>query len=124
MTPTVSYLRCQCDRRLQLFTIVLFQLALCAAGNGFQPKIDLSSQSELFEIAHKIQVLAPSHFPKPTRMLNDTAVPVVEPTFGQHRADQDVVMVRLLQIILGFTKNVLLIEKLTIGIVLLSSSSL
>lgn len=66
-----------------------------ADGTAFQPKIDETSKSELFEIAHEIAVLAPSQFPKPTRKLNDTnVVPVVEPTFGKHRPEQDVVMVR------------------------------
>ena len=62
----------------------------------FEPKIDESSKSELFEIAHEIAVLAPSQFPKPTRKVKDPdVVPIVEPTFGQHRPDQDVVMVRM-----------------------------
>ena len=64
------------------------------SANDFQPKLDSSSKSELFEIAHEIEVLAPSHFPKPTRKYNNSVViPVVEPTFGQHRREQDVVMV-------------------------------
>jgi hypothetical protein len=59
----------------------------------WKPIIDDSSASELFEIAHEIEVVAPSHFPKPTRLLNDSHVEVVvEPTFGAHRPDQDVVM--------------------------------
>jgi hypothetical protein len=65
------------------------------SANDFQPKLDSSSKSELFEIAHEIEVLAPSHFPKPTRKYNNSVViPIVEPTFGQHRREQDVVMVR------------------------------
>ena len=63
--------------------------------SAFEPKIDESSKSELFEIAHEIAVLAPSQFPKPTRKVKDPdVVPIVEPTFGQHRPEQDVVMVR------------------------------
>jgi len=66
-----------------------------AANEDFHPKIDSSSQSELFEIAHEIEVLSPTHFPKPTYKYNNSAVvPIVEPTFGIHRPDQDVVMVR------------------------------
>lgn len=65
------------------------------SAKDFQPKLDSSSKSELFEIAHEIEVLAPSHFPKPTRKYNNSVViPVVEPTFGRHRREQDVVMVR------------------------------
>ena len=78
----------------RLLITILFSLVFCSAKKGnFQPRLDYSSQAELFEVAREIEVLAPSHFPKPTRMLNDTAVPIVEPTFGKHRADQDVVMV-------------------------------
>ena len=59
----------------------------------FNPLIDESSASELFEIVPEIEVLAPTRFPKPTRLLNDSKVEiVVEPTFGQHRPDADVVM--------------------------------
>jgi hypothetical protein len=76
-----------------MILIALFMLGICS-GKDFEPKIDSSSKSELFEIAHEIEVLAPSHFPKPTRMYNNSAVvPVVEPTFGKHRQEQDVVMV-------------------------------
>lgn len=83
-----------CVRRVYLLVLFLLYLSNCITAKDFQPRINTSSKSELFEIAHEIKVLAPSHFPKPTRMLNDTAVPVVEPAFGKHRADQDVVMVR------------------------------
>lgn len=75
--------------------IVLLALfcSLCSC-TDFEPRIDTSSQSELFEVAHEIEVLAPSHFPKPTRKYNNSAVvPVVEPTFGTHRPDQDAVLV-------------------------------
>ena len=55
--------------------------------------IDESSTAELFEIAYEIEVLSPTQFPKPTRLLNDSSVEViVEPAFGKHRPDQDVVM--------------------------------
>lgn len=84
-------LRLRSRPRLVVFAVLL--LSALASAKDFEPKIDLSSKSELFEIAHEIEVLAPSHFPKPTRSLNDTSVvPVVQPTFGKHRADQDVVM--------------------------------
>jgi len=66
-------------------------IALTAA--EWTPRIDEASSSELFEIAHEIEVVAPSHFPKPTRLFNDSSVVVVaEPSIGQHRPDQDVVM--------------------------------
>lgn len=67
--------------------------AFCSA-KDFKPTIDSSSKAELYELAHEIEVLAPSHFPKPTRKYNNSAtVPVAEPTFGTHRPEEDVVMV-------------------------------
>jgi hypothetical protein len=60
---------------------------------AWKPRIDDSSSSELFEIAHEIEVVAPSQFPKPTWLLHDPDVVVVaEPTIGKHRPDKDVVM--------------------------------
>ena len=61
---------------------------------NWSPKIDMdNSRSALFEIAHEIEVSAPSAFPKPTFPLNDPAVEVVvEPAVGKHRPDKDVVM--------------------------------
>mmetsp|Transcript_8353 Transcript_8353/g.9263 ORF Transcript_8353/g.9263 Transcript_8353/m.9263 type:complete len:475 (-) Transcript_8353:139-1563(-) len=62
------------------------------------------SSSELFEIAHSIQVNAPSKFPKPTYPVvlleeqknqdnpSEEVVVVVEPAIGTHRSEQDVVM--------------------------------
>lgn len=59
----------------------------------WKPRIDDSSSSELFEIAHEIEVVAPSQFPKPTWLLHDPDVVVVaEPTIGKHRPEKDVVM--------------------------------
>jgi hypothetical protein len=79
---------------LLLLTILITQPSYSNANDEeWKPIIDDSSSSELFEIAHEIEVLAPSHFPKPTSLLNDSHVEViVEPTFGTHRPDQDVVM--------------------------------
>eukprot|EP00538_Stauroneis_constricta_P006584 CAMPEP_0119546688 /NCGR_PEP_ID=MMETSP1352-20130426/998_1 /TAXON_ID=265584 /ORGANISM="Stauroneis constricta, Strain CCMP1120" /LENGTH=430 /DNA_ID=CAMNT_0007591413 /DNA_START=52 /DNA_END=1344 /DNA_ORIENTATION=- len=85
---------------LKLLIVLVTLLSLSwvlvnAAEESWRPKIDESSKSELFEIVHSIQVQAPSHFPKPTRMVNasdPTIEVVVEPTIGAHRADQDVVM--------------------------------
>jgi hypothetical protein len=46
----------------------------------------------LFEPSDKIRVVSfPSHFPKPTRMIDNDAVPIVEPTFGFHRSHVDAV---------------------------------
>jgi hypothetical protein len=69
-------------------------LARPASAKEFKPIIVTESTSELFEVSHEIEILAPpTQFPKPTQMLNDTsAVVVVEPTIGKHRPEQDVVM--------------------------------
>jgi hypothetical protein len=78
-----------------LFRIVLISaVMLLSSESKFSPKIDIeNSSSDLFEIAHEIEVSAPSQFPKPTWLLDDPDVVVVaEPAFGKHRPDQDVVM--------------------------------
>jgi hypothetical protein len=75
-----------------LILIVLILIPNPTWSEEFHPVIDESSASDLFSIAPEIQVIGPTQFPKPTRMLNDTAVVVVEPTFGTHRYNQDVVM--------------------------------
>ncbi|KAG7360176.1 hypothetical protein IV203_035275 [Nitzschia inconspicua] len=79
--------------RAHLFLLFLVTVLVSAEPN-FYPKIDMdTSSSELFEIAHEIEVSAPSQFPKPTWMLEDPNVVVVaEPAFGKHRPDKDVVM--------------------------------
>lgn len=67
-----------------------------ASSSSFTPLNNAleKSSSELFEIAHEIEVNAPSVFPKPTFPFNDdgNVVVVVEPTIGQHRPEEDVVM--------------------------------
>ena len=47
----------------------------------------------LFEPSDRLRdVSFPSHFPKPTRMIDDAAVPIMEPTFGVHRSHVDAVL--------------------------------
>ena len=46
----------------------------------------------LFEPSDPIRVSFPSHFPKPTRKIDDKAVPIIEPTFGFHRSHVDAVL--------------------------------
>lgn len=77
-----------------LLVLLLLLTASIASADEWKPKIVMDkSQSDLFEIAHEIEVSSPSFFPKPTYPLNDPdAVVVVEPQIGQHRPDQDVVM--------------------------------
>jgi hypothetical protein len=48
--------------------------------------------AELFEPSATIAVNGPSHFPKPTRKIDDNATVIVEPTFGTHRPDSDAIM--------------------------------
>jgi hypothetical protein len=54
--------------------------------------VDNHSVSELFEPSATIAVNGPSHFPKPTRKIDDNATIIVEPTFGTHRPNEDVIM--------------------------------
>jgi hypothetical protein len=76
-----------------LLSVCLFALLLQPGNGEFKPIIDETSTADLFEIAHEIEVLAPTSFAKPTRLLNDSSVEIiVEPTFGTHRPDEDVVM--------------------------------
>jgi len=58
----------------------------------FKAAVKETSDAALFEPCEEIKVSAPSHFPKPTRKIDDQAVPIVEPTFGVHRSDRDAVM--------------------------------
>lgn len=58
----------------------------------WKPVVKETSDAELFEPSAEIRVSSPSHFPKPTRKIDDKAVPIVEPTFGRHRSNKDVVM--------------------------------
>ena len=46
---------------------------------------------EMFQVSD-FAVIGPSSFPKPSSKLHPNAVPLLKPTFGQHRPDQDVVM--------------------------------
>jgi hypothetical protein len=53
---------------------------------------DLSdSSTSLWEPAQNYQVVGPSVFPKPTRLISNYAVPILKPTFGQHRPEKDAV---------------------------------
>ena len=46
----------------------------------------------LFQPSDPRRVSFPSHFPKPTRKIDDKAVPIIEPTFGFHRSHVDAVL--------------------------------
>jgi hypothetical protein len=80
------------------FVVVATLAVLSKAQEGnnenWKPRIDDTSKSELFEIVKEIQVLGPTSFPEPTRLFNSSKVEViVKPAFGEHRPEQDVVMV-------------------------------
>lgn len=79
------------------FAVVAFLLsAFAVSRNGEWKPVNNAlekSSSELFEIAHEIEVNSPSVFPKLTFPFeDDDVVVVVEPEIGRHRLDQDVVM--------------------------------
>lgn len=93
MRVLVTRSRCFVPNILLVVLLLLLQVHE-SRSKEWKPKIDDRSASELFEIAHEIEVSAPSQFPKPTRLLNDTTAEIiVEPSFGKHRPDKDVVMV-------------------------------
>lgn len=46
---------------------------------------------EMFQVSD-FTVVGPSAWPKPSAKLHPNAVPLLEPSFGKHRSDQDVVM--------------------------------
>ena len=55
--------------------------------------IKVTYDAALFEPSDAIRSVSfPSHFPKPTRMIDDRAVPIMEPTFGFHRSHVDAVL--------------------------------
>lgn len=57
----------------------------------WKPVVKEESNAQLFEPSMKSRVLSPTHFPKPTRKIDDEAVPIVEPAFGRHRSVRDAV---------------------------------
>jgi hypothetical protein len=61
-------------------------------GDVWKPAVKETSDAALFEPSADIRVSSPSQFPKPTRKIDDQAVPIVEPTFGRHRSDKDAVL--------------------------------
>eukprot|EP00934_Nitzschia_sp_Nitz4_P002243 Nitzschia sp. Nitz4//scaffold88_size82704//6405//7754//NITZ4_005280-RA/size82704-augustus-gene-0.76-mRNA-1//1//CDS//3329559458//2243//frame0 len=76
-----------------LYCILLLPCVFAGEKNNFKPLINTTSQANLFDLAPEIGVVAPSHFPKPTRKCNESnVVPIVEPDWGKHRPDADVVM--------------------------------
>lgn len=80
-----------------VFCVVLLLNARISVGQkeNVSPKARLVKETfdaELFEPSNVIRVSSPSHFPKPTRKIDDQAGPIVEPTFGRHRADKDAVL--------------------------------
>jgi hypothetical protein len=47
--------------------------------------------AQLFEPSAAIAVNGPSHFPKPTRKIDDNVTVIVEPVIGKHRPDSDAI---------------------------------
>jgi hypothetical protein len=86
-------------RKLVLIAAVLVLGAPCKDALGveneetsvWKPAIKESFDAALFEPSDVIRVVSPTHFPKPTRKIDDRAVPIVEPTFGRHRSGKDAV---------------------------------
>lgn len=77
-------------RRPLLFGFLSFISA--ASSEEWKATVKETSEAALFEPSDEVKVSAPSHFPKPTRAIDDEATVIVEPTFGAHRSDQDAIM--------------------------------
>lgn len=76
------------QRSAPMILLLLSLLTTVAAwGNASYP-----SSSHLFTPSDEIRVVGPSTFRPPHHLLGETAQVVVEPTFGQHRSDQDAVL--------------------------------
>jgi hypothetical protein len=85
---TLTYsLLCSC-----VLLLTLTFLPSIDSKEAWTPLVDENSHSELFEPSDEIRVNGPSHFPKPTRKIDDNATVIVEPTFGAHRPDADAIM--------------------------------
>ena len=67
-------------------------LASVVSSKEWKAAVKETFDAALFEPCDEIKVSSPSHFPKPTRKIDDQAVPIVEPTFGVHRPEQDAVL--------------------------------
>jgi hypothetical protein len=78
---------------LTIFVFALLSGVAFISGKEWKPKVKETSDAELFTPSDAMRSISfPSTFPKPTRMIDDTAVPIVEPTFGKHRAQVDAVL--------------------------------
>jgi hypothetical protein len=73
--------------------ILICSLAASSSTNegSWEPVKHNRSQAHLFEPSDKVRVIAPSQFPKPTRMLGDNVTVVVQPSFGSHRSNQNAI---------------------------------
>lgn len=76
---------------MALTAVLVFSVS-SVSSKEFIAAVKETFDAALFEPCEEIKVSAPSHFPKPTRKIDDQAVPVVEPSFGVHRSDRDAVM--------------------------------
>ena len=75
-----------------VLSLLVAPSSVWAKDAAFQAAIKETSDAALFEPCEEIKVSAPTYFPKPTRKIDDHAVPIVEPTFGVHRPNRDAVM--------------------------------
>ena len=85
--------------RFLLFHIPVFlitlggrRVCLFSAAEEWKAAVKETSDAALFEPSNIVNVNSASHFPKPTRAIDDSACVIVEPTFGQHRPEADAVM--------------------------------
>jgi hypothetical protein len=77
---------------LLLLLLLSLSFQTVRSAEEWKPTLNDKSVSELFEPSDVIAVNGPSHFPKPTRKIDDNATVIIEPTFGKHRPDADAIM--------------------------------
>jgi hypothetical protein len=93
MVPTTKYNKHRISLAFLLFPALASQL-FTAPVLGANVEDEDSLSSNLFAPPDEIQVLAPSHFPKPTHLIADgppDVTVITEPVFGKHRPDKDAI---------------------------------
>jgi len=77
---------------MAFLVLLILTASFVSSNDDFKGAVKETSDAALFAPSDEIKVSAPSHFPKPTRKIDDQAVPIVEPTYGVHRPARDAVM--------------------------------
>jgi hypothetical protein len=82
----------RCTSTIVLICVAVSLTSTVSGLEAWSPTVKETSDSVLFEPSAELAVSFPSHFPKPTRKIDDLAVPIVEPAFGVHRSRSDAIL--------------------------------